>query len=171
MPADKFDCSADAKSRIDAFTQADSAFRSAWQLFEQQHAAELDYLDRLREERNAKLDEARRILREEAMEADITQVKYISAGPFTVQKKWHGFYIVEKLMAKLEARNLLDTAFAERILVKKVEAGKYDEVHDFLQVQGIDGAFEDCEDGEEMTPAVSGPKPIGPFGAEQRDAK
>lgn len=169
--AEKHDCSDKVKEKVGIFGQSDAAFKAAWDSFEQRHATELAQLEKLREERNAKLDDARRALREEAVEADITRVKEIRIGPFVVNKKWHAFYIPEKLAAKLESRDLYDTATSKNVVAEKIEIAKYDVVKQFLQDLGLVKEFEDCEDGQELTPAITGPKPISPFGAEYKDAK
>jgi hypothetical protein len=164
-----FKISADAQAKVNGFELADRAFKTAWEKFEQEHFSDLQFLDKLREERNAKLDSARRALRSEAEEVDITQVKYLRTGMFSVAKKWHKFYIPEKLVARLEAKDLLDTAFKEKIVAQKIEVEKFETVQAFLERHRIKKDCEDCEDGQELTPAVSGPKPIPAFGTEAKD--
>lgn len=165
----KFQCSDEAKAKVEAFELSDKAYRSAWDQFEQAAQQQLDYLDKLREDRNAKLDDAKRKLREEASEADITTVKSVKLGPFNAVKKWSNFYNPEKLVAGLKAKGLYDMAISAKVVAEKIETAKFDEVKNFLTAQGIVKDFEDCEDGNELTPAVSGPKPVPPFGAEQKD--
>ena len=167
----KFQCSDEVKAKVTAFETADATYKTAWEQFEQAAQAQLDYLDKLREDRNAKLDDAKRGLRAEALEADITDIKSIKVGPLTAQKKWTSFYNPEKLVAGLRAKGLYDTAIAAKVVMEKIETAKFDEVKNFLKNEGIEKDFEDCEDGQEMTPAVSGPKPIPAFGAEQKESK
>lgn len=164
-----FQCSLEAQDKVSAFEQADAAFKAAWEQFEHQHAAELEYLDKLREDRNSKLDEARRILRAEAQEADITRVRFVKQGPFNVQKKWSDFYSPEKFIMRLRELGLYDTALSTKIIQETYNFAKFDVIKNFLKMEGKEKEFEDCEDGIELTPAVSGPKPISPFGAEVKD--
>lgn len=156
------------QTRIDAFEQADKAFRAAWDDFEQKHQQELEYLDKLREERNVRLDEAKRVMRDEAAELDITKVKFLKAGPFSVQKKWSGFYLPEKFVAMLEGRHLYDQAVAEGA-VREITEVPFEKAKAFLESKGLRDDFAECEDGKELTPAVTGPKPIGGFGAESKE--
>ena len=165
----KIGCSPETAKKIDAFVQADAALKVMLTQFEQRYANELERLEKLREERNAKLDEAKRSLRDDAQEADITKVKNIKAGPFIATKKWQSFYVTDKLVAKLEDCGLLDTALSERIVAKKIEIEKFDVVHQFLERHGLLKDFEDCEDGREMSAAITGPKPITPFGVESKE--
>lgn len=167
----KFQGSKELQDKIDDFEKSDITFKSAWSVLEQKMAQELEYLDGLREERNEKLDLAKRALRAEALEASIKDVKFVKIGPFSVQKKWSSFYVPEKLVALLKDKGLYDSAISAKIIAEKIEVEKFDVVKQYLKVEGIEADFEDCEDGMEMTPAVTGPKPIPPFGVEQKDAK
>ncbi len=166
----KFQCSQETQEKINAFAEAESQYKTAWEQFEQTHSAELEDLDKLREERNSKLDTARRAIREEAAEADITQTKSIKIEPFSVLKKWSSFYSPEKFVHRLRELNLFDSAKAAKIVVEKVDIAKFDTVQQFLNIEGKLKDFEDCEDGIELTPAVSGPKPVPAFGAEQKES-
>jgi hypothetical protein len=45
---------------------------------------------------------------------------------------------------------------------------KYDLMKAFLEEKKIYADFEDCEDYQPLTTAVTGPKPIAPFGGEAK---
>jgi hypothetical protein len=167
----KFQCSQETQDKVVIFEAADRVYKDAWEQFEKEMELRLITLDRLRENRNAKLDDAKRALRTEAVEADITQIKLIKAGPFSVQKKWSQFYLPERTVAILKAKGLYDAAISAKVVAEKIELAKYEEFKQFLDKAGVVKDFEECEDGQELTPAVSGPKPIPPFGAEQKDSK
>lgn len=163
--ATHFKCSKDTEDKIKAFQAADYDFRAEWEAFELQNSSRLETLERLREDRNAKLDEAKRSLRAELDLVDEMRLTS-SQGPFKVQKKWSDFYIPEKLVSMLVDRGLYDTAVTAGIVRVKIETAKYAEVKRFLELNGIDKEFECCEDGEEDSTAISGPKQVPPFGAE-----
>lgn len=167
----KFQCTPETEAKVDAFNNADQTYKTAWEQFEQQHEQHLAYLDKLREERNAKLDDAKRALRDEAARLNIALVKFVKAGPFNVQKKWSPFYMPEKTVAILKDKGLYDTALAAKVVAERIELAKFDEFKAFLDKHGIASDFEECEDGQELTPAVSGPKPVPPFGSEAKDSK
>ncbi len=167
----QYQCSAETQAKIRAFVQADKEFKAEWEQFELRAQQHLEYLDKLREERNAKLDDAKRSLRAETQDLDITVHKSVKAGPFTVQKKWSSFYQPEKLVAGLKTKSLYDSALSSRIVREKIEIASFEEVQNFLKVEGVLADFEDCEDGIEQTPAIYGPKPILAFGVEAKEAK
>jgi hypothetical protein len=165
----RFECSSETFKKIDDFSKADEEFKTAWDTFEQKYSMELEYLDKLREERNVKLEVAKKALREEVGEADITKIKSAKAGPFVAQKKWQSYYAPEKLLARLRDKGLLEAALNQKIVVKRIDTGNFEVVKQFLQDYEIDKEFEDCEDGREMTIAIYGPKAIAPLGTEQKN--
>lgn len=167
----KYQFTKETQDKINLYNQADQDFKAAWAVFEQKMAVELQHLDQLREDRNVKLDEAKRAARTEAAEVSISDAKSIAFGGFSVMKKWSDFYIPEKLVALLKDKGLYDAALAAKAVAEKIEVAKFDEVKAFLQKEGVDKDFEECEDGIELTPAVTGPKPIPALGAEYKDAK
>jgi hypothetical protein len=164
----KAGCSPETEKKIEAFIKADSAFKDTWEQFEQKHSQELERIEQLREERNARLDEVRRSIRDDIQESDIA-TRALKSGPFTATKRWQSFYVPEKLVAKLEDKGMLDIAFSERIVARKIEVEKFDIVFQFLERHGLIKEFEDCEDGREMSAAVGGPKPIAPLGTELKE--
>lgn len=166
-----FRCSEEAILKNKLFEEADQAYKQAWEEFETQNQTYLDRLDKLREDRNVKLDEVRRILRAEAEALDITKNKSFKEGKFSVVKKWSSFYQPQKLVAGLKDRGLYDSALAAKIVAEQIVVAKFEEVQNFLEKHNILRDFEDCEDGEELTPAVTGPKPVQVFGSETKDAK
>jgi len=167
----KFQFSQDTQDKVTLFEQSASAFKIAWEALEQKISSELQYLDGLREDRNARLDEAKRAIRTEAAEADITGAKFLRIGTFSVQKKWSSFYTPEKFVALLKDKGLYDNAITAKIVAEKTEIAKFDVAKQFLENEGVLTDFEECEDGQELTPAVSGPKPIPPLGVELKESK
>ncbi|MDD1710160.1 MAG: hypothetical protein LUQ37_04530 [Methanoregulaceae archaeon] len=166
----QYTVSKETQDKIASFELADSTFRKAWDDFEQQAKQFLDYLDKLREDRNVKLDEAVRSLRTEADAQPITSVKTIKAGPFSVQKKQSMFFIPERFLAILKEKGLYDKARDEGAVVEVTEV-PYSKAKQFVHDQGVEDSFAAAEDGKELTPAVSGPKPIPPFGVEGKERK
>lgn len=151
---------------IQDYEALDRQFKDAWSVFEQAHRTELEHLDQLREARNAALDQAQRALRSEAQDPSCT-VRSISAGPFQVVKKKTEFYDADMFIARLHERELYDAAITEKAVIERIEID-YKEARNFLKGRSLLDDFEDCEDGAEMTPAVSGPKPVPGFGAETK---
>lgn len=163
--AKKHQCSQETKDKIAAFEEADKRFKTEWAAFEQEFSTRLAQLDQLREDRNVKLDEAKRALRVEADGIEELRTTFVE-GPFKVQKKWSDFYIPEKTVAMLSERGLYDAAVSSGAVAIRVELAKFDQMQRFLEDNGVIKDFECCEDGIEASTAISGPKPIPPFGAE-----
>lgn len=163
--ASNFKCSQDTQDKITAFQKADTEYRTEWEAFELEQTSRFEKLERLRDNRNAKLDEAKRSLRQELDLVDEMRLT-TTQGPFKVQKKWSDFYIPDKLVAMLADRGLYDAAVTSGIVRVRVETAKFTEVRRFLETNGIVKDFECCEDGEEDSTAISGPKQVPPFGAE-----
>lgn len=160
-----FECREDTKTKIALFEVADKQFKDIWNAFEATHERELNELEKLREERNVRLDEAKRSLRAELETIDESRATF-AVGPFKAQKKFSDFYIPEKLVAMLGDRGLYDIAIGAKIVAVKIETAKFDEVKNFLRIHGIEKEFECCEDGMNAPNAISGPKSVPPFGSE-----
>lgn len=160
-----FECQEDTKAKIALFEVVDKQFKEAWNAFEAAHERELNELEKIREERNVRLDEAKRSLRAELETIDEMRATF-SVGPFKAQKKFSDFYIPEKLVAMLVDRGLYDIAVGAKMVAVKVETAKFDEVKNFLRIHGIEKEFECCEDGMNSPSAISGPKSVPPFGSE-----
>lgn len=160
-----FNCQESTKNKIALFEAADQKFKKAWEVFETLHEIELRDLEKLREERNVCLDDAKRNLRAELETITETRATFVE-GPFKVQKKFSNFYIPEKLVAMLTDRGLYDTAVNAKIIAVKVETAKFDEIKNFLRAHNIEKDFECCEDGADAPGAISGPKSVPPFGSE-----
>lgn len=165
--SDGFKVSQETKDKIAAFQEADKKYKEQLDAFERAHELELVSLDKVRDDRNAKLDEAKRSLRAEleTTDAGITRLTF-NEGPFKVQKKWSDFYIPEKLVGMLADKGLYDAALSAGIVAVKVETAKFEEVKQFLEKHGVAKDFECCEDGAPAPNAIGGPKQVPPFGAE-----
>lgn len=161
----EFKASQDTKEKIRLFEEADKLFKREWNEFEDEHSYKLQRLEALRDDRNAKLDEAKRSLRAELETVDALRLSF-TEGPFKVQKKWSDFYRAEKLVALLTDRGLYDAAISAGVVALKVETGNYEEVKKFLQAHNVEKEFECCEDGKEAGSAISGPKQVPPLAAE-----
>ena len=157
--------SSEVQEKIRTFEEADKVFKDEWEAFEREHEIALTRLERLRDDRNAKLDEAKRALRAETESMDDMRATY-NAGPFKIQKKWSDYYIPQKLVAMLYDRGLIDSAISAGVVAIKTEVAPFDQMQMFLREKGILRDFECCEDGAEAGAAISGPKSIPPLGAE-----
>jgi hypothetical protein len=144
-----YKASPEVQFKVQVFEQADVKFKEYLDTFETKYAAELKTLESLREIRNTALDEAKRAVREEADEGTDSTVKTITVGRFMATKKESIFYLPEKFMAMLHARNLYDAAIAAKA-VQITTSIPYQEAKAFLAKNGLEEEFEECEDG---TPA------------------
>jgi hypothetical protein len=163
--SDKFKPSQDALSKVKTYEEADTLFKAEWEKFEKECETRFTYLEKLRDDRNAKLDEAKRQIRSETESLDEMRMTF-ALGPFKVQKKWSDFYIPEKLVAMLTDRGLYDAALSAGIVAIKTEVAKYPQVKKFLEDNNVARDFECCEDGAEDSTAIGGPKSVPPFGSE-----
>lgn len=160
-----YNCSKDTKIRIEKFEEADLDFKKEWEQFESTHEYELEHLERLRDKRNAALDEARRSLRAEFELVDSMRLT-TTEGPFRIQKRFSDYYIPDKLVSMLKTAGLYDTAVKANIISIKIETAKYDEIQNFLRLHGAEKQFACCEDGVDSAIAIGGPKQVPPFGSE-----
>jgi len=161
--------SQDTQDKIKAFEEADSAWKAAWEKFETTHQTELENLEKLREERNVRLESARKMLRTEVQELSYEDVKSVKEGRFRAQKNWSRFYSPEKFVAMIRDKGFYDEAVAHNIVIITTSVADFQEVKSFLEARNIDKDFEECEDGKEKTTAIFGPKPIPPLGAEFKE--
>ena len=161
----------DAQVKVAAFDQSNTAYKAALDKFLEAHRQEIEYLEKLRDDRNSKLDSAVRVMRAEAEAQDITVTKSITCGPFRVVKKWSSFYDAERFYAIAQSMGLIDDLTRNKQMAVKVEVGKFDAVKEYLKAKGVERQFEECEDGRELTPSVYGPKPAMGFGDEAKDRK
>jgi hypothetical protein len=159
----------DTKEKLQAFETADAAWKDAWEQFETAHQQELDKLEQLREERNVRLEDAKKTLRNEVQDLNYEDIKSVKEGRFRAQKNWSQFYSAEKFVAMVREKGILDDALTNRIIIVTTTVADFKEVKNFLEARGIVKDFEECEDGREKTTSVYGPKPIPPLGAEFKE--
>lgn len=159
----------DTKKKIQEFEEADAAWRQAWESFEREHELVLITIERLREERNVKLEEARKALRNEVQELNYGDVKSVKDGRFRAQKNWSSYYSAEKFVAMIQEKGLYDEALANRIIIITTTVADFEETKNFLEQRGLATEFEVCEDGKEKTTSIYGPKAIPPLGAEYKE--
>lgn len=159
----------ETKDKLQEFETADAAWKAAWEQFEAEHQAALEHLERLREERNVKLEAARKTLRGEVQDLSYDDVKSVKDGRFRAQKNWSRFYSPAKFVAMIRDKGLLDDALSNKIIIVTTTVADFEETQHFLEQRGILKEFEECEDGKEKTVSVFGPKPVPPLGAEYKE--
>lgn len=164
-----YQVSDDTKKALDDFLGKEAEFQQAWASFEQRFEKELVQLELMRESRNVALETASKTLREEADRPECTD-KIIKYGPFSATKKESKSFLPQMMLARIEERDLYDAATTAGALETKITI-KYNEMKSFLEDRQVYSDFEDCEDTEKLTTAISGPKPIGPFGGEMKKKK
>lgn len=166
-----YSLSDDTKKKIDGFNDADERLKKVVSDFEADHMAELQYIERLREERNSKLDDATRALRAEAERVPYTTAKRFSYGPFVAQKRISQFYTLDRFVAIAVHLGLYQHMVDLGILKEEVVmAKKFEEAKALLQDQGLADHFEECEDIKDAgVPAVTRPGSVVSFGAETKD--
>lgn len=151
------------KAYVSDFEKKKKKYDALFAEFQEKHQDELLELDAAREEMNAALDDARRALREDAKQADYRRVKRINFGGFRIQKKWSSHYIVEMFVELIKDHKLFDAAVDEGVISVKTEIDG-DQAREFLRKNSLEEQFKVCIDGKELTPAISGPKPVAAFG-------
>lgn len=152
------------KNKIDDYEEKKEAFETLFGSFQDEHQGALMQIDTAREAMNAALDDAKRGLRDDAVKADYRKIKKIKIGAFSVAKKWSSWYIVEGFVDIMKELGLFDAAVDESVI--KIETkvdGKL--APEFLRKNGVESKFRVVEDGKELTPAVTCPKPTAAFGA------
>jgi hypothetical protein len=153
-----------AKQKVAKFNEFKAQWDGLFQDFCDKHSSELQFLDNVREEMNTALDEAKRALREEAEKIPYNKVQKIYHGGFNIQKKWSEWYIVEMFLEMARNSGLYDAALAEGVIIEKTEInGKLAEP--WLKKNSVHDTFQAALDGKELTPAITGPKPVLPFGS------
>ena len=164
-----------------AFEAVDKEWQEKWGAFYQQNEKALDELDQLREKRNIALDEVRRAAAAEAETLDIEKHPNFKVGRFSVQKKNTKWFIAEAFVAHAKELQVYDSLVQKGAILVKTEI-PYKEAKTVLEDMpfkdpetGKDGTLLDqfifCEDGKEMTPAVTSPKNIPPIGAEYKEKR
>lgn len=157
--------SQDTKNQILAFIETDKEFAAKFDAFLAKHSEEVLELDNLREKRNRVLDEAERGVRRDAELAPRDKVTNISFGPFTVLKKHSEWFIPETFVALAERMGLHKAALDAGAIQIKTEIDR-EVANEFLRKNSLEKQFAAAKDAKELTPAVSGPKIIPPFGAQ-----
>lgn len=158
--------SPDTNDALAEFKKADEKFQKALTDFYSDHEKEIEYLEKLRETRNKFLDATKRGMREDARAVDITETKTIKAAPFTVQKKWSPRYIPEMFVEFCKNQGIYDEAVEGGIIKIVTTVPNFKSAKSWVQSKEADDLFQQAEDGLELTPSVTGPKPVPPIGAE-----
>jgi len=157
----------DTKKLVALFEQKEAIFQAKLNYFFDAYGDDLTALDNSREEMNAALDDARRELRADAERAPYTKVKTIKFGGFSIAKKWSSWFIVDMFVSLVRNCGMYDSAVAEGVIQEKTEVnGKLAE--EWLRKNSLTQQFRQAEDGKELTPAISGPKAIAPFGSPKK---
>lgn len=159
----------DTKDKIQEFETADAAWKDAWGQFEAAHQQELEKLEQLREERNVKLESARKTMRNEVQDLSYDDIQSVKDGRFRAQKNWSKFYSPERFVAMIREKGFYDDAVSNKIIIVTTTVSDFEEVKNFLEQRSIVKDFEECEDGKEKTTAIYGPKPIPALGAEFKE--
>lgn len=153
----------DVVDKIKVFEEADTKYTQTWADFEEKAAQWFSLLDGMREDRNRKLDVAVRALREEAGKLDYHKVKSFKLGSFKVEKKLRRYFLPQEFTELVKDLGLYDRARAAHIVTEKVEVDT-ELAAAWLHENDLQAKFQDTYREEDMTPAVSGPKEVPPFG-------
>lgn len=156
--------SEELSNSIALFESLDAKYQTLWADFEERHGIDLMALDQAREDRNSALDVAVRAVREETDQPTFVD-KTLKISRFSAVKKGSKVFYAEMMITRLRERDLFSMAKTAGALEEHVVI-KYEPMKAFLEERKIYGDFEDCEDYQPLTTAVTGPKPIAPFGGE-----
>lgn len=146
-----------------------------------------EYAKQLIEKRNAKLQEAAGAMRglvmagEQSLRGPDGKSSSEKYGPFEVNSKTSRGFDWAILSAKVQELGLFDR-LKEVTFVNKENGQsepaireevtiKYEPVKNWLREQNLEGVLQAAYEEEEGTPAVSGPKPLGWLGDEDKKAK
>lgn len=166
--AKEYKPSTELQTKLDLFEGLDKAYKAQYDAFYQKNAAELDSLEDLREKRNIALDELKRASRDEVGALDITQYKSVRVGRLSVTKPETKFFIPEAFVATADQLGLYDRLVEKGAIIEKIEVPYKEAKAALEELKQVDN-FLHCEDGKELTPTVTGPKNIPPFGAEYKE--
>lgn len=157
----------DTQNVVNKFTTLDNQFKSAWDEFYQKHQSEFDQLDTIRESRNVALDEAQKMLRDEATRLDVNRYKSFKFGPFQVSKPFSA-----DIYRAVEFANLAKTLGFDKkmkdegVIATKIEINA-EVAREFLKKNALEDKFATTiEPGVAKTPSITGPKAIPGFGQE-----
>lgn len=154
------------KKKVEAFEESDKKFKALLSKFMDKYAQEIMEIDNAREERNARLNDAKDALRENAWDADITEVQSIKYGPLKVSKKWSEYYLTDSFVQIAKDAGVYDKLI-ESGVVKLVTQIDSKLAKHWLDANSLTEKFEQAVDGKELTPAITGAKEVVPFGAEK----
>lgn len=159
------ECVSDCTKKLIADYEARAEeFQLIFKEFQERHQQELMNIDNVREELNVVLEDAKKSLREDAKLADYRKIQRIKVGLFSVAKKWSSWYIVEGFVEIIKELGLFDAAVDEGIInIETKVNGKL--AVEFARKNGIEDELRPVQDGKELTPAVTCPKPVAAFGA------
>lgn len=152
--------SVENQARVKEFEDADAAYSKTWADFEEKAKQWFDMLEDMREKRNRRLDDAIRALREEA-----TRTKQsIKSGPFKVDAKTKRYFAPEEFVKLAKDYNVLDALKTAGAVVEKTEVDT-ERAAEWLKTSDLVGKFIPSYHEDPMTPAVTGPKEVPPFGS------
>jgi hypothetical protein len=158
----------ETKTLVDSFTEIDKEYKDKLSQFYSDHSSELEKLEHLRMQRNKALDDAKQSLRSDAASHSYDDAKArIKFGPFIVQKKWTSWYVTEMFVGLVKSMGLYKSAVEHGVIEVKTEINSK-QAEEWLRKNSLTKKFEACEDGKELTPAITGPKPVVAMGAEEK---
>lgn len=151
------------KNLIDDYFLKVGTYKKLEASFQDEHQAALMQLDNAREESNAAVSAAKKAMAADAKTVPYSKAKKIIYNGFAVIKKWSGWFIVEGFVEIMKELGLFDAAVDEGVInVETRVDGKL--APEFLRKNSIADKFRSVEDGKELSPAVTCPKPIAAFG-------
>jgi hypothetical protein len=164
--ADKFTPSKDVQTRVKEFEDADAEYTKTWADFEEKAKQWFDLLEQMREKRNRRLDDATRAVREEAIRFKTS----FRLGAFRVDAKTKRYFSPEEFVRLAQTNQLLDGLKTAGAVIEKTEIDT-EKAAEFLKNKDMVGKFVSAYHEDPMTPAVSGPKEVPPFGTPTKAGK
>lgn len=157
----------DVRNSIAKFETLDAQARSAAEELYSKYQTEIDQLNNLIESRNVALDESNKLLRSEVTRLDGDKFKTVKFHAFQVsKKKGSDFYGAAEFVDKAKAEGVKKKMEDEGVIATKIEIN-YDAAKEFLKKNGLEKSFAGAlHEGADLTPAVSGPKPLALFAQE-----
>ena len=160
MAETKFTPSDELQARVKEFEDSDAEYSKTWTDFEEKAKQWFDLLEGMRDKRNRRLDDATRACREEAAQFKTG----FRLGPFRVDSKTRRYFSPEEFVKLARDHNVFDALKNAGAVIEKTEIDT-EKAAEYLKTSDLAGKFIQAYHEDAMTPAVSGPKEVPPFGS------
>lgn len=169
MSVKNYEPSGDVQRIVAKFETLDQQIQDRKVEFYERHSTEIDQLNALAESRNVALDESAKALRTEVERLDPEKFKTVDYHGFRVSKKKGSDYFGPvEFVGKAKAEGVKAKMEDEGVIKTKIEID-FAEAKEFLKKNGLTDKFASTlHEGGDLTPSVTGPKPVALFFQEMK---